>query len=350
MRCTRRKLIQALGAGSAAWRGASLEAQEPPQIDVWYGKRQHFGRLGIPQRWVNILGSVSPAATVAQLSYSVNGAQPVQLSKGPDLHRLAGPGDFNVEIDIQDLKDGENTVRIESRGRHGEMAEKTVTLVFDRTQRCPLPFEADFRGLGDLEAVTRQTQIVDGKWHLTPDGLRTSDLYYDRVLAFGDWNWTNYAVTAEVRFHAFPGPRRGGPGFGVNHAGIGLRWRGHADDGKQPRVQWHPVGAATEFTLQTDLSQCKWRILPGPPQKAAYAAKAFPIELHRAYWIKGEVTTLTDGRNRYRNKIWAVGDTEPGEWAVENHEQPVDDFPSGSALLVAHLSDVTFGRVRVDRV
>ncbi|MCW5965083.1 MAG: hypothetical protein KIT83_13675 [Bryobacterales bacterium] len=349
---TRRQLLTRIGVAAAA---ASLPrlggaAEAPPRIEIWYGSRQHFGRLGIPQRWVNVLGAVSPAERIAQVSYALNGEKPVMLSKGPDLYRLAGPGDFNVEIDYKTLKEGENALRIEAKDRHGMVATETVTIVFHPSRRWPLPYEADFRGLKDLEAVTGVTQIVDGKWHLTPDGLRTSDPYYDRVLAFGDMNWTNYSMTAEVRFHAFPGPRQGGPGFGVNHAGIGLRWRGHADDGLQPRVQWHPLGAATEFTLQKDLTQCKWRILPGPPQKAAYAAETFAIDLNRNYWIKGEVTTLADGRNRYRNKIWAVGDPEPSAWAVENHEQPVDDFPSGSALLVAHISEVTFGRVRIEPV
>ncbi len=32
------------------------------EIDVWYGDHQSFGHLGgHPQRWVNVLGHVSPA-------------------------------------------------------------------------------------------------------------------------------------------------------------------------------------------------------------------------------------------------------------------------------------------------
>ncbi|MEZ5400264.1 MAG: hypothetical protein R2729_11395 [Bryobacteraceae bacterium] len=139
-----------------------------------------------------------------------------------------------------------------------------------------------------------------------------------------------------------------GPGFGVNHAGLGLRWRGHADDGRQPRVQWYPLGAATEFTLQKDMAQCRWRILPGPPAKAVYAEQPFSLRLDRPYWLRGEVATLAGGRNRYRNKIWAAGEPEPEAWAVESIEAPSRDFSSGGALFVAHRSDVTLRRVRIE--
>jgi hypothetical protein len=179
---------------------------------------------------------------------------------------------------------------------------------------------------------------------------RAAEPYYDRVLAFGDMSWTNFAVTAEVIFHDFPGPKRGGPDFGVNHAGITLRWRGHADDGRQPRVKWYPLGAATEFTLQNDLSQCKWRILPGPPARAVYADETYPIELNKRYLIKGQVETLPGGRHRYRNKIWPPDRNELDFWAVESIEEAAEDFASGGALLIAHRADITFCNVRVARV
>jgi hypothetical protein len=317
------------------------------RINVWHGSRQRFGNIGLPQRWINILGSVEPAETIARIEYSLNGGSWQPLSKGPDLVRLASPGDFNVEIDRDVLKAGANEVRIRATDAQGMQLLTTVAVEFDPTRVWPLPFEVDFSKVINLQDVC---QVVDGRWRRTSDGVRTAVLHYDRVLAFGDMDWTNYSVEAEAIFHNFPGPGGQGPGFGVNHAGIGLRWRGHADDGKRPRVQWCPLGAATEFTLQKDLSQCRWRILPGPPQRPVYADTRFPIELGKKYWIKGEVKTLADGRSQYSNRIWASAEPEPDNWHVENTERPSQDFPSGSALLVAHRCDVTFCKIRIERV
>lgn len=339
---TRRHALAALGAAPLA------QALVKPRIDLWHGKRQRFGHLGLPQRWINILGAVSPAEHIAQLDYSLNGLDFLPLSKGPDLYRLASAGDFNIEIDHADLEDGENRVVIRSKDRDGVTSEETIVVDYTPGVVWRLPYEVDFAKVKDLQDVC---QVVDGRWRLEKDGVRTADPYYDRVLAFGDMNWTNYALTAEVIFHDFPGPTPGGgPGFGVNHAGIGLRWRGHDDDGRQPHVAWYPLGAATEFTLQKDLSKCKWRIIPGPPQKTVYADEPYAIELGKKYWIKGEVRTMPDGRNRYRNKIWSPDRNELDFWAVERFEKPSRDFSSGSALLVAHRSDVTFGRVKIEAV
>ena len=277
---TRRRLLAGLAAVPAA------RALATPQIDVWHGKRQRFGHLGLPQRWINVLGAVSPAEHIAQLHYAINGGDFLPLSKGPDLYRLASAGDFNIEIDHADLEAGENQIVIRAKDRDGEAAEETVVADYMPGVVWPLPYEIDFTKATDLQEVC---QVVDGRWRLEKDGVRTADPYYDRVLAFGDMNWKDYALTAEVVFHGFPGPDPGGgPGFGVNHAGIGLRWRGHDDDGRQPHVAWYPLGAATEFTLRKDLSQCRWRIIPGPPQKTVYAQKPYPIELGRKYWIKAK--------------------------------------------------------------
>ena len=327
---------------------ATLSAQTSgPAIDVWHGPRQRFGHIGLPQRWINILGSVSPAAEIAQISYTLNGGERRFVAKGPDLYRLAAPGDFNLDIDQADLKAGDNEVVIRAADAAGTRVETTVVVDFMPDRQWPLPYETDLSKAENLQDVC---QVIDGRWRLTPDGARTAEPYYDRVLGFGDRNWRNYSVRAEVIFHDFPAAtsERNGPGFSVTHAGITLRWRGHAEDARQPHVQWYPLGAATEFTLHKDLAACKWRILPGPPRPAVYAAEPFPIELGRRYWLKGEVTTLADGRNRYRDKIWAVGDAEPAVWAVESFEQPLNDFASGSALVIAHRSDCTFGRVIIE--
>ncbi len=345
MECLGRRAFLACAGGAAL----ASAAPGPPTIDVWHGARQRFGHLGLPQRFINILGSTAPAERIAEISYTLNGGERLYVSKGPDLRRLAEPGDFNIEIDHAELKPGENEVVIRAADLDRTRVETAVTVHFVPGRSWPLPYEVDLSKVDNLQDVC---QVIDGRWRLDADGARTAAPYYDRVLGFGDMNWTNYSVQAEVTFHGFPGAssERKGPGFSVNHAGITLHWRGHDDDGRQPRVRWYPLGAATEFTLEKDLSQCRWRILPGPPKGVVYAEERFGIELEKKYWLKGEVRVLDDGRIRYRDKIWAVGDAEPAAWAVENIEEPSTDFSSGGALLIAHRSDATFGRVRIDTV
>jgi hypothetical protein len=196
----RRQFLSLLAAVGSS-RAAEL------RIDVWHGSRQRFGNIGLPQRWVNILGSVEPAETIARIDYSLNGAPWSPLSKGPDLVRLASPGDFNVEIDRDVLKAGANAVRIRAADAQGMQALTTVAVEYDPTRVWPLPFEVDFSKVTNLQDVC---QVVDGRWRHTSDGVRTAVLHYDRVMAFVDMDWTNYSVEAEVIFHNFPGP--GGQG------------------------------------------------------------------------------------------------------------------------------------------
>ncbi|MCI0421356.1 MAG: hypothetical protein L0312_19380 [Acidobacteria bacterium] len=336
---------------SAAMIGALLlivcAARSPGQlwIHLWYGREQHFGRLGIPQRWVNVLGSVSPAERVAFLSYSLNGGAPNKLSVGKNDTRLAAPGDFNVELDCRELRAGENTIVITATDKAGRQSSQTVTADFTPNRKWPLPYVIDWV---KVRKVQDAVQIVDGLWKLDGAGIRTVQPYYDRVAAVGDLTWTDYEAAVQIIFHGFTGPAKGPPHYGVTHAGIGLRWQGHADDGQQPHVQWYPLGAATEFQLFPDLRSCHWRIIPdgGKNVRLVYAKERTTIRLGQTYLMKARVESLPDQRTRYRTKIWAMGEVEPEAWAVESIEG-AEDFQSGSLLLVAHNSDVTFGNLQV---
>jgi hypothetical protein len=90
-------------------------------VDVWYGRQQHFGRNGFPQKWINVLGRVTPGRDIASLSYSLNGASPIPVSIGRDGHRLAKLGDFNIEIDRAQLQIGENVLEIVARTYQGNV-------------------------------------------------------------------------------------------------------------------------------------------------------------------------------------------------------------------------------------
>jgi hypothetical protein len=315
------------------------------QINIWYGNEQRFGASGVPQRWINVLGNVTNAAQLASLTYTLNGGAAQKLSMGKNDTRLAMAGDFNIELDQRELLAGANKIIITATNKAGRQISETVIAHFTPNRFAQLPLEVDWR---KVKTISDAAQIVDGLWRLEGDGVRTMQPYYDRVLAFGDMNWRDYEATVEVTFHSFAEPKPQPPTYGVSHAGIGLRWQGHQEDGQQPRVQWFPLGAATEFQLFNDLSQSHWRILHGGGRtmKRTNSTQRTTIQLGKKYFLKGRVESVAGGQTLYRNKIWAADESEPDEWAVESLES-ADDFQHGGLLLVAHNTDVTFGKLKV---
>lgn len=88
---------------------------------------------------------------------------------------------------------------------------------------------------------------------------------------------------------------------------------GHHTDEYQPHRKWYSLGAATEFTLNTDLSRCRWRILPGPG-KVIWQKDERSIEIDVRYTMKAKVTTLSSSESCYHLKLWRADQTEPEEW------------------------------------
>jgi hypothetical protein len=314
-----------------------------PVIDVWYGDTQHFGRIGHAQRWINVLGSVDQPDLVATMDYALNGGPPVPLSMKEDRKRIARDGDFNIEIDRSRLRVGVNELVITGNRNSARPINRKVQVHYhDEGNRYPLPYSIDWSSVKNISDVA---QIVDGKWRLTPDGVRAIEPYYDRVLALGDEGWQDYEVTTTVTVHAVTAPGSGPNDTGVTHAALALRWPGHDRDGKQPSVKWHPLGATAEFRLGGDLQQCRWRIFDGNREYYVESKQRRRIEFERPYRMKHRVETLSDGTSRYRVKFWPATDEEPSGWDLERIEP--DDLKGGSALLIAHHADVTFGSVTV---
>jgi len=283
-------------------------------IDLWYGDRLRIGHLGSPQRWVNILGRVG--SDVVQLATSLNGGRMLAVSIGGDGHRLARPGDFNVEVDRADLVEGQNQVELTATDSCGRFETRTVTL------------------------------------EVTADGVRSVEPYYDRVIGLGDVTWTDYEIETTVTFHGIREPfeEKGDAGAMVIHAALATRWPGHDDDGLQPRVKWHPLGATAEFRVNPSWEGCSWRILGGRSETSGEmvvvnAEKERTIRTGVRYGMKHRVETLGDGGADYRVKLWEADDAEPEDWYVHLHKGP-GEVASGGALIIAHYTDVTFGNVK----
>ena len=324
--------------------GSAFAAQT--RIDVWYGAEQHFGQLGNPQPRINVLGNVAPADAVAALSYSLNAAPPKALTMGSDLRRLARPGDFNIEIERTDLKAGWNDVHIVAGQRDGAQVSRNVRVHYTPGRVWPLSFTLSWSKAAKIWDVA---EVMDGRWKLTPDGVRILEPYYDRVLLIGDLSWTDYEVLTSVVIHRMlteKVPPRTPPYQNHAHASVLLRWRGHPDDGRQPRSQWRPTGGLAMWRVDADKEGIYWVWHGGESGILATQEKRQPLEPGRRHLFRGRVETLPGPRTRYSIRSWSSGTPEPREWdlvAIDGGK----DMQSGSLALVAHHADVTFGDVEV---
>lgn len=319
---------------------------QPPAIEIWYGHKQRFGHRGVPQKWVNVLGRVTAYQAVV-VTYRLNHGDPRSLALGPNYTRLAEKGDFNVEIAVDELRSGENELTISAVGGNGESVSATVAVTWSPQENVTLPLHVDWSKAKSIQDVA---QIVDGRWTLTDQGVRSVEPYYDRVIALGTGNWNDYQIETTVTFHArrLPGDRDGGRN--VIHAALASRWPGHDDDGKQPRVKWYPLGATSEFMVTDWPDGCRWRILGGSGRpRHSYQDKTRTIGFDVLYGIKHLVRTRGDGATEYRVKLWPANTAEPEPWDLIGVEQP-DDVHQGGALLIAHYTDVTFGNVTITAV
>ena len=310
-------------------------------IDVWYGNEQSFGHLGMPQRWINILGRVDPKRAV-NLQYSLDNGAPQPLSIGPDGHRLAAPGDFNVELEFEALAAGCHELTLIATDSDGNGTKRSVKLVIEERKHCPLPYRIQW---DQVSRIQDAAQVVDGRWKLTPQGVRVVEPYYDRVIALGDLSWDNYEIQTTVTFHGLrePNAEQGDAGANVIHAALAVRWPGHDMDTRQPHVKWYPLGATAEFRVNPSWSGCSWRILGGGRVVMEETEKR-AVELERPYAMKHRVDNTPDGAARYRVKLWEADSPVPDKWDVELLKKP-PDVHQGGALLIAHYTQVTFGNV-----
>ncbi len=311
-------------------------------IDVWYGDEQSFGTNGISQRWINVLGRIRDSSDGSRLTYRLNGAAAEPLSIGPDYHRLAEAGDFNVEIDASRLHDGMNELQIFLTGDGGREYHKDVLLNVDKSSSRPLPYSVDWNNASDISDTV---QITDGLWKKTDQGIRITEPYYDRVISFGDGSWENYEVESSVMFHGLRIPTEADGGHNVIHIAMALRWPGHDHDEFRPHRKWWPLGITAEFRLNKELTSGSWRMLGGAGVNHSLT-ESKPVRKETWYRLKGRVEDIEKGESLYRTKIWPDGQAEPEGWDI-SYRRPKQTAPSGSALLIAHYSIATFGNINV---
>lgn len=319
-------------------------------IDVWYGDSQTFGNPGNPQRAINILGNIRSHHPIKKLEYSLNEKAFHPLSKGADGRRLARDGDFNVEIYRYLLHEGINNLRIRAVDSDGNKAEKAISISYTGKETWPLPYQVSWQhseAAGNPYGLSQEeVYLMDGKWKIEYSRIRTLEPYYDRVLAFGDSTWENYEVRTDVIFYGHSKPDPGPPTFGVSHVAIAFRWPGHDVDTNQPHVKWYPLGVTCEFQISASRDSCRWRMLYGGRARTENTEWNRQIELGRLYKMAARVETIDDTSSRYSAKLWAAEQPEPLSWDLIGIKEDETMF-FGSALLLSHNTDVSFGHVSI---
>ncbi len=308
-----------------------------PVITFWYGSEQKFGEAGLPQRWINIVGNVSgTSSAVTSLTYSLNDGLERALTIGPTSTRLTQPGDFNIEIGIDELQGGENMLQVKAVNEAGLEKTEIVTINFTKGNTIPENYSIDWSKVGSIQDVA---QVVDGHWVLENGGIRSIAPGYDRLVAIGDMSWRQYEATVPVTINAIVenyDPPGGGPFLGlISH------WQGHTADGNQPSVQWWPLGTCAGYVWQK--ASTKYEMVDYSYQ--VYGTGT-PLQVGGKYFMKIRSEIIGDGI-LYRMKVWPQDQTEPSSWNLERTEAVAADQKSGSLLLVSQFLDVTFGNVNV---
>jgi hypothetical protein len=318
-----------------------LNNSNGPVLTLWYGDSVAFGQNGNPQKWVNVLGNVSDDGSINNFYYQLNGGLPVDINIGPDNRRLINIGDFNIDIDAEDLTNGSNTVDLFAEDDEGNVNFKSVTITYTPGNVWNLNSTIDWQ---NTSAITNEAQIVDGKWQLTNEGVRPTEIGYDRLIAIGDTTWTDYEVIIPIQIHALDTDIgvNGGNEYGI---GLLMRWLGHTDSpvaGWSPKSGWEPYGEIGWFNWDKT-TQANSRI----SFLNAGITEPMPILFDQKYLFKFRVETLPNGTHEYRLKVWLEANAEPADWDLV-HTANSTELDKGSFMLIAHHVDATFGNVQLN--
>jgi hypothetical protein len=320
-------------------------AKVPTVITPWYGTSQVFGKIGTPQRYVNILGNVSDLVGIDSMYYRLNGGAPVQLSWGPDARRLQRPGDFNIDIPFSTLLPGPNTVLLTTRNIFGEAATSTITVRDSSAAVWPLPFAV---AMTSAKSLSDSVQVVDGRWTVASGFVQMTERGYDRILAVGDTTWKDYETSVRLKVTgidtsvvAYNTPSNG-PGIGIL-----MRWAGHTNDpnpGKQPLEGYLPLGASATLSW-TSASDQRWDLF-GNSQRLQDTKTSPTLQFDTLYIFKMQVATITGQGGYYRFKVWKASQPEPTAWLMSAQEG-LTDPQNGSMLLVAHHINCSIDHITV---
>lgn len=349
---------------SSPVRGAtSVDFQSSPNaptITIWYDATQKAGAKGDPQKWVNVVGSVTPKPSL--LTYSLNNGPTIALRTGPDPLRLAKPGDFNIDLDYTELKPGANQVKIFAKDSQGLESQALVTVYYQRvgspgTTPWTKPGSTYIYNWAGAARIDDLAQVVDGQWELANGGVRPTVLAYDRLIGIGDLSWRDYTVTVPITFTGIDPAGYEWPSNGPA-VGVILRWQGHIlnpnTNATAPLDGWQRLGTFAFYHWMRTAGDGgygysealrMYRYL-GKPDQVLTKARTLNIGTTYNFRVSVQSTGVANPPAIYRFKVWDALTPEPDDWDFEAPGFPGEPA-SGGVLLVAHHVDAKFGNVTV---
>jgi hypothetical protein len=312
------------------------------KITPWYGVHQVFGRLGNPQRLINLPGSVDCPAEVVWIRYRLNNSPQVDFCIGPDQRRLINPGDFNIEIETGRLWEGVNEVVIDVLDTAGKLTRQNLTIDYSSGPSWPLPYTIRWQEVKNLQEVA---QVIDGRWEIKDGRLHCIEAGYDRLVAIGDHlAWQDYEVTVPITVHAVSPTGMRFPSLG-DWAGIVLRWQGHYDwSTDQPLRGWYPLGAICSYFWNYQQQQRRLSLLGNNVKPIAVDSPERVLHVGITYWFRARVQSQIGKPAWYSLKVWEDGSAEPVGWQLEG-QGILGELSCGSVLLAAHQCEASFGDI-----
>lgn len=347
--------METLDAPAPAPVEAALVAAGAPVITIfagangtWSGAPLTFGVPGLAQTDINVLGRVTDPDGIKSITYKLNSRKPVSMSLGTTscavgiscTKRLAADGDFNADISAGLLLAGRNTVTIRAVDTTSAVTTVKVPIQYTRGRTWALPYRVQWSTVTRPDAVS---QVVDGRWRLTPAGVRTMEIGYDRLIAFGDRSWSSFEASVAVTVHRVD-PNGYAPPSTAPGVGFIPHWLGHADvDGSQPK--WGFRGRLGALVWYRDTKRVEIR----NTNAKLMASAGRTLQPGVTYVLKIRAVTGGTMGPEYRLKVFPLGSSEPARWDLTK-TVPKGGPEQGSLVLVAHHMDVTFGDLTVRRL
>jgi hypothetical protein len=278
------------------------------------------------------------------LAYALNGGPLLPLNIGPNYRRLAARGDFNVDLGIEQLVEGENRLTLVATDEQGQQTTEQVLLRYSPTHRS-LPYRIEWGKVANIQDVA---QVVDGLWSINNGQISPEEIGYDRLVAVGDMSWRDYEVTVPITVHGINAACYEYPSV---HAGVGvvIRWKGHtlweADQysSDQPAFGPSPYGAIGWYCVFHDAGNL---INFFDPAFNRMVEQPRRLVLHQPYIFKVRVDTRADGGSQYRLRVWEADSREPDTWDITASGTDMS-LSEGSLVLGAHHVAVSFGNIDI---
>ncbi|MEM9202365.1 MAG: hypothetical protein AAGC53_11915 [Actinomycetota bacterium] len=333
-----------------------VDASEGAFIESWYGDDITVNRALHPQRWINITGQVAAPGAILDVGYQLNGGPFTPISIGPGNPRLQNQGDFNIELDLAIVPDGQHIVDIIVRTIGQTTTHRVDLEVLDEGVPDGAPIEiiwSDVESFDDRNDVA----VIDGRWEITDEGLLVEPSYagYERLVGVGGTGLVNYEVTADVTVNSYHVPAeeaRVQPAVGMI-----VRWTGHNQRSQiaQPRLGFVPnreglvPAGAFAYWRVNNVDNGRGRfVLHGHDYATEASSTGRELSLGTQYRMKVVVEAELNGETTYSYKIWIPEIEDEPPRGLSFTTVPGEDSPdNGGVVLVAHQASVLWENVTI---